>query len=257
MASTTGRFVWYELLTSDVRAAVAYYTEVVGWKAQLFDNGPAPYTMWTASQGPLGGVYDLPDQAKQMGAPPHWTAHVDVADVDKACAKVKELGGKVYVEPHDIPTVGRYGVIADPQGATICVFKGARPMEPHDPTKAGEFCWHELMTSDHAAGFEFYKTLFGWEKKDEFDMGPMGKYWLFGQGDKTYGGMMTKPADMKMPPAWIYYAEVADLDAAVERAKSKGGKLVNGPMDVPGGTRIAQLFDPQGAFFALHTTTKK
>jgi hypothetical protein len=213
--------------------------------------------MWVGSQGPLGGVYDLPEPAKKMGAPSHWTAHVEVADADKACAQAKELGGKVYVEPHDIPTVGRYGVIADPQGATICVFKPAHPMEPHDTTKANEFCWHELMTSDHEKGFAFYKTMFGWEKKDEFDMGPMGKYWLFGQGDKTYGGMMTKPADMKMPPAWIYYVEVSDLDAAVERAKSKGGKLVNGPMDVPGGTRIAQLFDPQGAFFALHSTTKK
>jgi predicted enzyme related to lactoylglutathione lyase len=130
-------------------------------------------------------------------------------------------------------------------------------MEAHDVTKAGEFCWNELMTSDYVAGFDFYKNMFGWEKKDEFDMGPMGKYWLFGQGDKTYGGMMTKPADAKMPPAWIYYVEVADLDAAIERAKSKGGKVVNGPMDVPGGTRIAQLFDPQGALFALHSAGKK
>jgi predicted enzyme related to lactoylglutathione lyase len=84
------------------------------------------------------------------------------------------------------------------------------------------------------------------------DMGPMGTYLMFGQGGKSYGGMMTKPKDSPMPTAWLYYVYVSDLDATIERAKSKGGKLLNGPMDIPGGDRVAQLMDPQGAAFALH-----
>ena len=256
---STGRFVWYELMTSDPKAAIAFYSEVAGWKTQPFTEatGPEPYTMWVGTQGPLGGVMTLPAEAKKMGAPPHWFSHVSVDDVDATVAKVKQLGGKVHVPPTPIPKVGRFSVIADPQGATLSVFKPDQPMEAHDTTKQGEFNWNELLTTDHENAFAFYSALFGWQKISEFDMGPMGKYWLYGQGDKQYGGMMTKTADMPMPPTWIYYIQVDDLDAAVTRSTSKGAKVMHGPVDVPGGTRIAQLTDPQGAVFALHGPGKK
>ncbi|HEY4116579.1 MAG TPA: VOC family protein [Byssovorax sp.] len=254
--SIPGEFVWYELLTTDVDAAKAFYSHVVGWKTQPFPESPMPYTMWVGEQGPLGGVMPLPDEAKKMGAPPHWTANVHVADVDKTAARVKELGGKIYVEPTDIPTVGRFAVIADPQGATISIFKPAAEMQSHDPSKAGEFSWRELMTTDNAAALEFYKTLFGWEFKSDFDMGPMGKYLMYGQGERTYGGIMNRPKEVPTS-AWVYYVHVDDIEAAVARATAKGGKLMNGPMDVPGGDRVAQLSDPQGAWFALHGPGKK
>jgi uncharacterized protein len=253
-----GHFVWHELMTSDPKAAMAFYTEVLGWKTQPFaDAGPEPYTMWVGSQGPLGGVMTLPEEAKKMGAPPHWMAHVEVANVDATVAKVKELGGNVYVPPTAIPTVGRFSIIADPQGATLSVFTPESKMETHDTTKDGEFIWNELVTTDHEAAFKFYSTLFGWERQTEFDMGPMGKYVIYGQGEKQHGGMMTKSADMPMPPSWIYYVHVDDLEATIARATAKGAKLMHGPADVPGGTRIAQLVDPQGAFFALHAPAKK
>jgi predicted enzyme related to lactoylglutathione lyase len=125
-------------------------------------------------------------------------------------------------------------------------------MPPHDVSKDGEFCWNELMTSDGAAAFAFYSELFGWKKMQEMEMGAMGKYIVFGLGETQFGGMMTMTKEMKMPPAWLYYTETKDLDAAIARAQSKGAKLMNGPMDVPGGGRIAQLMDPQHAMFALH-----
>src|SRR6476660_7788531 len=119
--SNNGHFVWYEHLTKDPKAAIAFYTEVVGWKTQPFAEG-GDYTMWVGSQGPLGGVMKLPDEAAKMGTPPHWMGNVQVADGDATVAAVKKLGGKVYKEPSDIPTVGRFAVIADPQGAAIAVF---------------------------------------------------------------------------------------------------------------------------------------
>ena len=87
-------------------------------------------------------------------------------------------------------------------------------------------------------------------------MGSVGIYRIFGIGDKQLGGMMTVPKDAPMPPMWIYYAEVSELEAALARATGKGATLMNGPMDVPGG-RIAQLTDPQGAVFALHQAVKR
>jgi predicted enzyme related to lactoylglutathione lyase len=251
--SNKGLFVWYENLTRDVQAAIAFYSDVVGWKTQPFQ---ADYIMWVGSQGPLGGVMKLPDEAVKAGAPPHWTAHVQVGDVDAAVALAKKLGGKVYKEPTDIPTVGRFAVIADPQGAAICMFKPNAEMTLHDPAKDGEFCWNELLTSDSAAAFRFYSELFGWKILEEMDM-PMGTYRVFGVADRRFGGMMTIPKGAPMPPMWIYYVSTSDLDAAIGRATKRGAKVMNGPMDVPGGGRIAQLMDSQGAAFALHQGPKK
>jgi uncharacterized protein len=254
-----GRFVWYELLTTDPKAAITFYSDVVGWKNQPFEG--SDYTMWVGSQGPLGGVTLLPETAKQMGAPPYWQANVEVANVDETVAKVKQLGGQVYVT-EDVPNVGRFAVIADPQGAVIAVFTPASDMKSHDVAQPGEFSWHELYTTDHEAAFSFYQQIAGWERLGEFDMGAMGKYLLWGRGGKQLGGMMTKPKDMKtpdgrdVPPSWMFYVTTGDLDAALERAKTGGARVLNGPMDVPGGQRIVQLMDPQGAAFALVTPPK-
>jgi uncharacterized protein len=251
-----GRFVWYEHLSKDPKATIDFYTEVVGWKTQPFaeDNN---YVMWVGSQGPLGGVMKLPDEAAKMGTPPNWMAHVQVEDVETTASLVKKLGGKVYKEPTEIPTVGRFAVIADPQGVAISIFKPQDPMTLHDSSKVGEFCWNELMTSDNVAAFNFYSQIFGWKIVQDMDMGPMGTYRVFGIGEKQLGGMMTTPKGSPMPPMWLYYIETSDLEAAIARATKRGATVMNGPMDVPGGGRIAQLLDPQGAGFALHQLAKK
>lgn len=251
-----GNFVWHEHLTPDPKAAVAFYTEVVGWKTQPFGEG-GDYVMWLGSHGPLGGVMKLPEQAAKMGAPPHWMGNVQVADVDATAALTRKLGGKVYKEPSDVPTAGRFAVIADPQGAAIAIFKPANAMILHDGSKEGEFCWNELVTSDSAAAARFYAELFGWKVLEEMDMGPMGTYRVFGLGDEQLGGMMTTPKGKSVPPSWLYYSETPDLDAAILRATDRGAKVMNGPMDVPNGGRVAQLLDPQGAHFALHQAAKK
>ena len=132
-------------------------------------------------------------------------------------------------------------------------------MASHDTSKAGEFSWSELYTTDHEAAFRFYEELFGWERLGTHDMGAMGTYLLWGRGGKQLGGMMTMPKEMKtpdgrsVPPSWMYYVTTPDLDAALERAKKQGARVLNGPMEVPGGQRIVQLMDPQGAAFALVT----
>jgi predicted enzyme related to lactoylglutathione lyase len=254
MASTTpGRFVWFELLTKDPKAAIAFYSEVNGWKTQPFGEG---YTMWVGSQGPLGGVAELPAEAVKAGAQPHWIGSVQVADVDATAALCKKLGGKITSEPTDIPTAGRYAVVTDPQGASISLFKPSGAMEQHDPAKEGEVCWSELMADDGTSAFEVYAKLFGWKQLDEMDMGEMGKYRIYGLGETRMGGMMTTPEGAPMPPTWIHYFSTSDLDATLARATRLRATVVSGPMEVPGGGKIAQLTDPQGALFALHQGPK-
>lgn len=257
MANTSdGRFVWYELMTTDSKAAVAFYTGVVGWKTQPFD-AEHDYLMWVGSQGPLGGTMTLPKEAKATGTTPHWTSHVHVSDVDATVRSAQSLGGRVLVEPTDLPGVGRFSSIADPEGATICVFKAAQPMAAHDVSKPGEICWAELATTDHPSAFRFYAELFGWTKLGDHDMGPMGTYLVFGAGTTQIGGMFTSPKGVTKQPAWLYYIEVPDLDGAIAKAKATGAQLLTGPVEVPGGARIAQLKDPQGAAFALHSQKPK
>lgn len=249
-SSNRGRFVWYDHLTRDVPAAVAFYSEVVGWKTEPF--GDQGYRMWLAGQGPLGGVMPLGEALTRAGTPPHWTAYVQVDDVDATARKAGALGGRVSTPPTDIPTVGRFAVIADPHGASISIFRpGAEDMAPHDLSQDGEFRWNELGTRDGAAALRFYGELFGWKLLHAMDMGADGRYDVFGLGEQQLGGVYTAPAGKDLTPAWLYYVSTSDLDAAVARAKRAGAKLLNGPMDVPDG-RIAQLRDPQGAGFALH-----
>jgi len=254
------RFVWYELMTTDPSTAEVFYRGVVGWGTQPFTGHEhMDYTMWTVGEEPIGGLMELPEEARRGGAPPHWLGYVGVADVDAAAEKAGQLGGCVLVAPQDIPGAGRFAVVADPQGATFALYQTAAPGEEtgEPPGGPGRFSWHELATTDHEAAFEFYRGLFGWTVHQDMDMGEHGIYRIYGpEGAPPLGGMFTKPAAMPGPPVWVYYATVDDLDAAVERVRQAGGQVVLEPMEVPGGDRIAQCLDPQGAFFALHWTSQ-
>ncbi len=249
-----GRFVWYDLMTSDQAAAEAFYTGLIGWTTQKWEAGPAPYTMWAVGEKAIGGVVTISDEAKQAGVPPHWLAYITTPDIDADLGAAGKRGANTLVPPIEIPTVGRFAVLADPQGAPFSIFQPADNVPGQDdPPNECEFSWHELATTDHEAGWEFYHGLFGWEKTEAMDMGEAGIYQMFRASDLQfpYGGVYNKPPEIPVPN-WLLYIRVPNLDEAIERAKSQGGQVLNGPMDVPDGDRVAQCMDPQGAAFALH-----
>lgn len=255
MSDIRGRFMWYELLTKDPAAAIGFYRDVVGWGTAEWEGGENPYTMWTAGEAPVGGVMELPKEAADMGAPPHWLAYIGTPDVDATIARAQELGAHTLWGPMDIPEVGRMAGLADPQGAVFAVFTPAAepPSGSGEPPTLGRFSWHELMTSDWKAAWGFYAELFGWEKGDAMDMGDGNMYQMYSQpGSFPLGGMFDKPAEAPGPPYWMLYAMVPDANAAVEAVKRGGGTVLNGPMEVPGGDLVAQCMDPQGAAFAVH-----
>jgi len=250
MSDTQGNFVWCELDTSDVQGAIKFYKDVIGWNTQAFDES---YSIVMAGETGVGGVTRLSDEHKKIGLGPHWLGYVYADDVDQLTKKAQSLGAKTHVPPTEIPTIGRYSLIADPQDAVIALFKPL-PREsappPAGPTN-GHFVWHELIAADHESALRFYAELLGWRKTDAFE-GPRGTYQMYGKGGRTFGGMMTKPKDYPAGPHWLYYVTVADLDGAIARVQKSGGRVWNGPMDIPGGERVAQCLDPQGAAFALH-----
>ena len=150
----------------------------------------------------------------------------------------------------------RFAVMSDPQGAAIVIFTPhpsmPSPVRPTSPAP-GTIAWHELYTTDLEKGFGFYNNLFGWTKVSDMDMGPMGSYRIFDEGEHKQmgdGGMMTKPPHIPVS-CWNFYFCVDSIGAATERVKAGGGKVLNGPIQVPGGGWIINGQDPQGAMFSL------
>jgi predicted enzyme related to lactoylglutathione lyase len=247
-----GRPLWYELMTTDMQAAEAFYGAVVGWTSTPFEASPQPYAMFTRSGNlPVAGVLKTPDG---INAPPFWAMYVGVPKLEAAAAHIKGLGGSECSPVIDVPTVGRLQMMQDPQGAAFYIFEPADAEQPPEgPGDVGEASWIELMTTDAPAALKFYGEVFGWQPSESMDMGPAGKYYMFNRPHGMIGGMMNKPPEMaSVPPNWQIYFRVADINAAAERVTANGGRIVNGPMEVPGGSWILNGIDPQGAAFALH-----
>jgi predicted enzyme related to lactoylglutathione lyase len=241
-------------MTSDMKAAESFYKTVVGWTTEPFAGAGQPYTTLNRSSGvSIGGVMNKP---AEVMAPPFWAMYIAVPKLEDAVAHITRLGGKPHTEVITIPDVGRLRLMMDPQGAAFYIIEPASAEQrPEAAPEVGDASWHELMTTDAAAAMTFYQEVFGWRPDEVMDMGPMGKYHMFNRpnGHGTIGGMMNKPKEMAgVPPNWQIYFRVPDVDAAVERIKANGGKILNGPMDVPGGDRVVNAMDPQGAAFGLH-----
>ena len=250
MFTPKGRFSWYELMTSDTNAAGKFYSDVVGWTTKGMQGGDgAEYITFNVGDVGIAGMLNLAGHTA-------WIGYIAVEDVDAHIEKIVEAGGKLWKPATDVPGMLRFAVMSDPQGAAIVVFtpdpampSPERPAPPAD----GTISWHELYTTDVEGGFDFYNKLFGWTKISDMDMGPMGVYRLFDEGDNKPmgdGGMMTKPPQVPVP-GWQFYFAVDSINAAVERVKASGGKVLNGPMQVPGNSWVIQGQDPQGAVFAL------
>ena len=247
-----GRPLWYELMTTDMAAAETFYRNVVGWTSAPFEASPEPYTMFKrGGQIPVAGVMTRPDG---MNAPPFWAMYVGVPKLEAAAAHIKRLGGGECSPVIDVPTVGRMQMMTDPQGAAFYIYEPAgTEHQPEAAAEVGDASWLELMTTDAVAAMKFYGEVFGWQPSETMDMGSMGKYHMFNRPHGMIGGMMNKPPDMaQVPPYWQIYFRVPDITSAVERIKVNGGKILNGPMEVPGGDWVLNGMDPQGAAFSLH-----
>jgi hypothetical protein len=254
MPNKHGDFIWYELTTSDAEAAKDFYGAVIGWTWETSEGQPdMPYHLFSAGKTQVGGMMELTDEMEQGGARPCWLGYIGVDDVDKSAEAIEAAGGAVHIPPTDIPDVGRFAMVADPQGAFFYIMRGGSDEESHSfaatEARDGHCAWNELMTSDRAAAMKFYTTQFGWEKDGEMDMGPMGAYEML-RHDFMIGAMMSKPDEVPMS-MWTYYFRVPDIDAATQTVRDKGGQVTLEPDEIPGGEFQMNGIDPQGAPFAL------
>jgi hypothetical protein len=250
--SYQGRFIWTELLCHDAGAAAAFYSRILPWQSQPFSPG-SPYLLFTGKNGaPVAGNMSLPAEARTMGTVPHWRAYIGAGDVDAIVAQASRLGARILESARDLPAVGRAALLADPEGARFGVY---RPLNETGASAPGDaaFSWYELAARSRETALAFYQQLFGWELRPPMDMGGGFYYQTFGLGGQDIGGAYTIPADRPMPPAWCPYANCSSADEVAGKVVAAGGQLCHGPLDVPGGGRIVQFFDPQHAMFAVHS----
>ena len=250
MVDFHGRFVWYELITTDAAAAKAFYTEVVGWRAQDASTSDLAYTMFSAGNAAVAGLMQLPEIATKRGAMPRWAGYIDVNDIDVTAERIKRLGGSVFVPPTD-SNIGRVSIVADPQTANFALVEGLKTgrHKSIDSGKAGHVSWHELLAADQEKALTFYRDLLGWEKADAaFET--EDDYQRFAVAHLPIGGVFNKPANEPVP-FWIYYFNVGDIEDAVKRVQAAGGQIFEGPAELPNGSWAARCRDPQGAAFAL------
>lgn len=259
MPNPHGKFVWYELMTTDPDAAGRFYATVVpGWRFGERVPIEIDYRMILRSDGGnAGGVMKLDEPMQQHGAKPVWMGYVGTGDVDATVKRIEAEGGSALMPPWDVPGVGRLAMIADPQGNPLYLMK-PQPPEGDVNAQSDVFAadaeqrvgWNELTTADPVAARAFYGTIFGWTSDEFMPMGELGEYRFFASGETTLGavcGLMPGGGDSR----WRYYIRVPSIPASVEAIKAGGGTLSMGPHEVPGGDHIVIGNDPQGAEFAL------
>ncbi len=252
MSNMEGTPVWFELTTPDPDESQDFYRHVAGWTiapSAMAEHGG--YRIATAPDGErIAGLMAPPPGAP---SPVGWTVYFGVADVDAAAARVKELGGAVHFGPMDIPHVGRFAAVSDPQGIGFNLLTGADPAGSRAfaaaPGAIGHGVWVELATPDPDGAFAFYGALFGWEKAGAMPMGEMGDYHLAMIGDTMVGGIMEMggPDFEGVPEHWFSYVEVDEVEPRVALLEQEGGTVVRPPFDVPGVGRIAIIQIPGGA----------
>jgi predicted enzyme related to lactoylglutathione lyase len=250
----TGRFVWHELHTSDRAKAIAFYGKIAPWEIKDVPMGPGEaYGLCLLGGKDFAGITkSQTGAASSMSAPPHWLPYIAVEDVDASAKKAKELGGRVVTPPMDIPNVGRFSVIADPQGAIFALYKhaSAPPAEPEKPP-VGAFCWEDLWTNDAEAAAKFYAGLFGYTV-EPVDMGPMGTYRLLKRGDVQTAGIAQMPPNGP-PPSWLSYIHSPKVDDSTRQSVELGSKVLVPPTDIPNIGRFSVVSDPVGAAIAFFT----
>ncbi len=235
-----GMFCWIELATNDAATSKSFYTSLFGWDTSDMPIPDGVYTMLQKNGHDLGALYQNKD------APPNWATYVAVASADDSAKKAQDLGGNLIAPPFDVMDVGRMAVVADPQGATFCLWEARKHIGATIRGETGTLCWNELMTPDTAAAGTFYSKLFGWNLK------PSPEYTEISVGSTGIGGMLQLTPDMQgMPAAWSPYFMVDDCDAIADKAKSLGAQIYVKPTDMPHVGRYAVIGDPQGAMFDI------
>ncbi len=226
------RFCHYELRTTDVEAAQAFYGDLLG------------PSFWEGSIS----VAELPAQAMARGAPAHWLGHIGVTDVVGTMRRFIESGATKLGPPPRAGDDDARGILRDPFGAIVAL----TPVNP--ALSADRVVWHLLSARDEAPAFAAYADLFGWTCLRTLDLGPEGgRHVTFAWEGSTHAvGSISNLASLPhVHPQWLFFFPTENLDESLARVRDSGG-LTLPTLVTAEGSLVAPCDDPQGAAFALH-----
>lgn len=246
------QFSWYDLLTTDIDASLAFYSGVTTWLGrEVGAPGQPRYPKLFNSAGAVCGVLALPVAAAAQGASAYWTGYVEVDDVDATVARAGSVGSTIYAPPADSPN-GRYSVFADPNGALLGVYAPSMTL-PSSPPTPGAIVWHELLAADTQAASAFYTALFGWQATESEDgtirFGPS----VHGPSE-TFASVRSRP-DWLPVDFWLYHIGVADIGATRETVTELGGKDLEGLAPAGVENQTLTCLDPTGALVGFKSIT--
>lgn len=250
MTHAAGSPVWFELMTTDLAGAEAFYAALLGWTLQRQDMGEhGHYTLFQLDGRDVAAASPLVPEQLERGAPPHWGVYFKVNDADAAVATVSAAGGAVHAQPFEVMDHLRMAVCADPEQAVFMLDQPRQHPGVAAIRETNAVCWVELATRDIARAEAFYARLFGWAMSDHH-ASPPGGYRIFANDDGMLGGLLRMTEEWgDMPSHWSIYLQVEDVDATVAKAVALGGALCFPAFDAPGVGRIARIDDPAGAGF--------
>lgn len=236
-----GKFVWFDLITEDVRAAQNFYGKLFGWRFAASDQVPGYHVIYSGDR-PIGGiaVHENKDPNVQESL---WLASLSVEDVDLAISTVKARSGKVVDEPFDVKGRGRMAVIRDPEGAVLVLIRAADGDPPDAGTNPGEWLWIDLFTPDAKTANDFYGALAGYTSQTVKTNGDHS-YNLLTRNGRAFAGVV-ELRWKGVEPNWLPYVKVDDLEETIQNAKKFGGILILRHENV------AVIADPSGGVFGI------
>jgi predicted enzyme related to lactoylglutathione lyase len=242
---------WVDLWTSDPDQAQSFYGSVLGWEFE--DSGPE-FGGYITARSDGHQVAGLMRNDGQSGTPDQWNTYLATEDIDASIAAATERGATVVVPAMAVPEQGSMGVLIDPAGGAVGLWQAAKHTGFTKYNEPGSVTWDELQTKDFAAARAFYADVFGWTYDVTSDTDDF-RYLTAKLGDDQVAGLMDAAAFLppEVPSHWAVYFTVADVDEAVAVAVTGGATVQMAPEDTPFG-RMAQLSDPTGATFHLHST---
>jgi predicted enzyme related to lactoylglutathione lyase len=256
-----GTLCWFELATTDQRAAKDFYQSLFGWEASESPIGPDEvYTIFKMHGRDVGAAYTMRAEQQSQGVPPNWGIYVAVDNADAMAERAQTLGATTLAPPFDVGDHGRMSVLQDPAGAVFSVWQPNKHIGTGVSGESHSVSWADLNTRDQAAAGAFYSDLFGWKMTMGKDMKPAtpGSYYHIVNGSDFIGGVPPPgQGNPHVPPHWMIYIQVDDCAASTSKARNLGAATFVDSMAIGDDGWFSVLQDPQGAVFALHQSKKK
>jgi len=241
-----GRFVWRDLMTKDVAAAKRFYGDLLGWRFEDTRRGDRPYVLARSGSTLVAGIVDVSANAD---AGPQWLTYMTVADVDKTVALVRSSGGRVFIEPRDLP-VARVSVIADPNGAPLGLAQLRRSVPDPATPAPNQFFWQEYLARDAGQALTFLKSLAGHESSiSDSRLGV--EYYILKTNRARAGLFQLPPTAAGVEPQWLPYVLAADPSALAARVTGLGGRILLPAAPERRNGSLVVVADPGGAPLAL------